>query len=476
MEFIFPLIIIAIVIGYYWGKYSKRKIPSTPKPYFDSGNQQLLADIVESLLAGNHLFLTGSAGTGKTYMIKNIAREISKRYKEVVLAATTGIGACQIREVTGLRLSSYIKGLGTLHSAAILPISDMPDTPDRIEAGKERLINTSVVIIDEISMLDSLTFDRFMERLQPNTGILAVGDFFQLPPVRSTPEGHPDFIFRSENFADFKLIELQTIYRQGDEDFIKFLQDTRFGTPDWNFLDNVNKNFDSAFPVLCGTNIEVDTYNSNEIGAINHPVIESIAYPEIPNPRYTTGQALAWLTTNTRAKTHLILKNTMRVLCIQNHGQLVNGDLGTIEDISLEKFNGTGLPQWVDVKFDRLEIGLRKMAPFGFEKIYFNPHTNREKIDFTVKQYPLIPAYGITVHKSQGMTLDQANIDGNKINFAPGQAYTALSRVRTPSGIMLQNGNNLAAFSAPSVIEYYRNAPRFEKPTEDLSNCICGII
>lgn len=237
MGFIFLLIITAIVIGYYWGKYSKRKIPPTPKPYFDSGNQQLLADIVENLLAGSHLFLTGSAGTGKTYMIRNIAREISRRHKEVVLAATTGIGACQLREVTGLRLSSYIKGLGTLHAAAILPISDMPDTPDRIEAGKERLRNTSVVIIDEISMFDSLTFERFMERLQPNTGILAVGDFFQLPPVRSTPEGHPDFIFHSEYFADFKIVELKTNYRQDNPKFIQFLEDLRFGNPDWSFLD-----------------------------------------------------------------------------------------------------------------------------------------------------------------------------------------------------------------------------------------------
>ena len=465
MEYVFLIIITAIAVSYYWSNRLKRRIQSAPKPYFDSGNPQLLADIVESLLAGNHLFLTGSAGTGKTYMIKNIARGISRRYKEAVLAATTGIGACQLREVTGLRLSSYIKGLGTLHSAAILPRSNMPDTPGGIETGKQRLRKASVVIIDEISMLDSLTFERFMERVQPNTGILAVGDFFQLPPVRCTPEGHPDFIFHSENFADFKLIELQTIYRQGDEDFINFLQDMRLGNPDWSFLDNVNENFDSAFPVLCGTNKEINTYNSDGIRAINHPVIESIAYPEISNPKYTKDRALAWLSQNTRAKTHLILKNTMRVLCIQNHGRLVNGDLGTIEDISSEKFNGTGLPQWVDVKFDRSGIGLKRMTPFGFEKKYFNPRTNQETTDFTVKQYPLIPAYGITVHKSQGMTLDKANIDGNRINFASGQAYTALSRVRTPSGIMLQNANNLAAFSSPLVVEYYRNAPRFEKPT-----------
>ena len=230
-------------------------------------------------------------------------------------------------------------------------------------------------------------------------------------------------------------------------------------------MNNVNRNFNPALPVLCGTNNEVDTYNSDRIRAINHPVIESIAYPEISNPNYTRDRALAWLSQNTRAKTHLILKNTMRVLCIQNHERLVNGDMGTIENISSERFNGTGLPQWINVKFDRPGIGSRRMTPFGFEKKHVNPNTNQEKTDFTIKQYPLIPAYAITVHKSQGMTLDKANIDGNKINFASGQAYTALSRVRTPSGIMLQNGNNLAAFSSPLVVEYYRNAPRFEKPT-----------
>ncbi|MBN2377292.1 MAG: AAA family ATPase [Sedimentisphaerales bacterium] len=463
MGFTLLLVIAAIVIGYFWGNYSKRKIPPTPKPYFDSGNQQLLEDVVENLLAGDHLFLTGSAGTGKTYMIRKIAQRISREHKEVVLAATTGIGACQLREVTGLQLSPYIKGLGTLHSAAILPISDLPDTADRIEAGKNRFKCTSVVIIDEISMLDSFTFERFMERLRPKTGILAVGDFFQLPPVRSTQDGHPDFIFNSKYFNDFKIIELQTVYRQKDKAFVDFLQDMRLGNPDWNFLENVNEKFDSAFPVLYGTNNEVDAYNDDRIKAINQNEVESVACPEILNPNYTEDRALAWLSQNTRAKINLILKNTMRVLCIQNHERLVNGDLGTIDDVSIESFDGTSLPQWVDIKFDRPEIGLRRMTPFFFEKKYINPHTNQEKTDFKVKQYPLIPAYAITVHKSQGMTLDKANIDGNRINFASGQAYTALSRVRTPSGIMLKNANNLAAFSSPSVIEYYRNAQRFEK-------------
>ena len=136
-------------------------------------------------------------------------------------------------------------------------------------------------------------------------------------------------------------------------------------------MNNVNRDFNPDFPVLCGTNREVDKYNSDGIRAINYPVVESIAYPEISNPRYTKERALAWLSHNRRAKTHLILKNTMRVLCIQNHGRLVNGDIGTIEDISSEKFNGTGLPQWVDVKFDRPGIGLRRMTPFSFEKKYF---------------------------------------------------------------------------------------------------------
>lgn len=468
MDYMFLLVVLAVIIGYLIGKRSPHKIiepiqKSQQKPYFDSGSPELLQDIVSSLLQGKHLFLTGSAGTGKTYMVKNIARDISRRQREVVLAATTGIGACQLREVTGLRLSAYIKGLGTLHSAAILPISEMRDTPERIESGKQRFSNTSVVIIDEISMLDRLTFERFLTRLRPGIGILIVGDFFQLPPVRATQEGHPDFIFASEFYADFELIQLKTIYRQAEQDFIAFLEDLRLGCPNWTFLDDVEHNFDPDFPVLCGTNSEVSNYNNERIGEISYPPIQSIACPEISHLGYTENHALAWLTNNTRAETRLILKCSMRVLCIQNHSGLVNGDLGTIINISPDRFEGTGLPLWVDVRFDRPGVGLTRMAPFKFEKKRVNPRNNQEESDFIVRQYALIPAYAITVHKSQGMTLDKANIDGNRINFASGQAYVAISRVRTKSGIMLQNANNLAAFVHPSVKEYYQNAPQFQR-------------
>ena len=174
---------------------AKSSVLVHPYPYHDARNPVLLADVVEGLLSGGRIFLSGGAGTGKTTLVRRIANQLVQRGKRVVLAASTGIAACQLRDETGIHNSRYCQGPSTLHAAAFLPRVEMPDSKRRIQSGRRKLKRADVVIVDEISMVDRITFDRFLERVEPETGLLVVGDFFQLPPVPRNEEGLPDFAF-----------------------------------------------------------------------------------------------------------------------------------------------------------------------------------------------------------------------------------------------------------------------------------------
>ncbi|MHC4521334.1 MAG: AAA family ATPase, partial [Planctomycetota bacterium] len=211
---------------------SKPKVLGHEYSYCDARNPTLLVDVVEGLLEGKRIFLSGGAGTGKTTMVRKIANEIAGRGKTVILAASTGIAACQLRDETGLHDSRFIRGPATLHSAAHLPWAEMPDSERRLEFGKRKLRKASVVIVDEISMVDRITFERFLARVKQGTGVLAVGDFFQLPPVPKNEDGQPDFAFDSPEFAQFELIDLETVLRQAEPHFIEFLKDLRHGRVD----------------------------------------------------------------------------------------------------------------------------------------------------------------------------------------------------------------------------------------------------
>jgi ATP-dependent exoDNAse (exonuclease V) alpha subunit len=425
----------------------------------------LLDDIIRYLGEGKRLFLSGGAGTGKTTLVRKIAQEISDTGQEIVLTASTGLAACQLRDETGIRNSRYIKGPTTLHSAAYLPISQMPDSSRRISDGARKLEKAAVIVIDEISMLDRITFDRFLQRVSPGTGLLAVGDFFQLPPVMKDEAGQPDFAFHSPAFASFELIELQTVLRQAEPRFIEFLKRLRDGNVDPALLAEVEGDFDPDYPVLFGTNLQSDRHNKMCIAAIEQPSVTSVCKVNKGDPE----EAVKWLETYTRTKAHLAMKRFMRVLCIQNHEELVNGDLGTIVGICSESVPDTELPGWIDVQFDREGVGTRRVFPFEFQERKWDSRNKKEDVRFAVLQFPVVPAYGLTVHKAQGMTLAVVNIDGSRVNFVPGHVYVALSRVQSLSGLRLRNAEGFHAFTEPTVLNYYRTARRFVAPDQGAS-------
>jgi len=429
-------------------------------PYYDARNPVLLTDIVEGLLEGRRIFLSGGAGTGKTTLVRTIANEIAGRGREVILAASTGIAACQLRDETGLRDSPYIRGPGTLHSAAHLPRAEMPDSERRVKYGTHKLRKAAVIIIDEISMVDRVTFERFLNRVRLGTGILAVGDFFQLPPVPRDEEGQPNFAFNSPDFHQFELIDLQTVLRQAEPHFVAFLKNLRHGRVDQAVLAGAARQFNPDFPVLFGTNRQADRHNQRCIGAIDSPAVFSSCQVKKGDP----DEAARWLETQTRAKAQLEIKKDMRVLCIQNHDELVNGDLGTVTEIGEAPDEGIEMPAWIDVAFDREGVGKRRLFAYDFEGRIWNSRQNKEDVKFAVRQYPIMPAYALTVHKAQGLTLDVVNIDGSHVNFVPGHVYVALSRARTLDGVRLRNPQGFDAFYDPNVLLYYQRAEPFCEP------------
>lgn len=433
----------------------------------DSGDTRLRRDVCSALLEGGRLLLTGAAGSGKTYFVRELVRELANSLAtegqrpddRIVLTASTGIATTQL---FGLA-PKFVAGPFTVHRAGRIPWNSQPDPAPAITHGQACLACACVIIVDEISMLDSTTFERLMKRVPPNAGILAVGDFFQLPPVPCDEKGQPQYVFRSPDFGSphfpFEMIELTGNHRQTDPEFDQHLHDVRRGGFDASYYDDVPNEFDMEHPVLFGVNRQVDAYNRLRLSQLRTPSV-------FVRPAVDVGErdrALKWLETNTRAMSQLELKEGMRVMCIQNHfadgRNVVNGDLGTVRSIGAVHSDGFPMVQVVFDSFSRLGE-VTTIQSFRFEDRRLLPD-GTEEVMLAVRQIPLRPAYGLTVHKAQGLTLNVVNIDGARIDFAPGQVYVAISRCRTKAGLRIANAGMLRAFAAGCVGQYYRTATRW---------------
>jgi ATP-dependent exoDNAse (exonuclease V) alpha subunit len=219
-------------------------------------------------------------------------------------------------------------------------------------------------------------------------------------------------------------------------------------------------------PILFGTKAEATLHNERQIAAIRSKSFYS-------NAKVLVGErvkAIRWFENHTRAMQRFHFKRGMRVMCIQNHslgGRVIvaNGDLGTI--VGVGPASDDGLPEFLRVTFDRFG-GTLPISRYEFKKTIFV--RGQERTVFKVKQFPFVPAYALTVHKAQGLTLDVANVDGARITFAAGQVYVAVSRCRTKGGLRIRNANGFNAFTRPQVEEYYGNARRFQLKSGDGKN------
>lgn len=393
------------------------------------------------LKKGGNVFLTGEPGSGKTHTINRFTEWLDANRKRYAVTASTGIAATHINGQTihswsGIRIKSNL----TARQIETM-LSD--------EYVYARLLNTDVLIIDEVSMLDAQFIDDLdavlraaRDTLEPRPfggiQIVFVGDFFQLPPV--TKDRKMRFAFEAKSWQEAKLAVcyLHEQHRQSDQTFLQILSDMRAGT-----LSEYGKGFLKARMVppkesgvkthLFTHNMEVDYLNNMMLGRIDGAVTTfTMRTRGIP---FLVGK----LKDSCLSPEKLDLKIGATVMFTRNNFDdgYVNGTIGTVTGYD---FNG-----WPIVESKSGNRYTARPAEWSFQE------HGEEKARIT--QVPLKLAWAITVHKSQGMSLDEAIIDLSK-TFEYGQGYVAISRVRSLEGLILEGMNDMVFQMHPKVVEY----------------------
>ncbi len=395
-------------------------------------------------LEKNNLFLTGGAGTGKSYLIKELIDHYKKEYQGVVALGSTGISAVN---VGGQTIHSFFV-FGICSNLQELSKNDRYNK-SRIKELSKLLKNTDLIIIDEISMVSAELFEMILYRLRQTKyegRLMVVGDFYQLPPVRkkqNLSQGVLDqgvYAFESSAWSvfDFITLELTKIKRTANEEFMKILQKLRKGEIDFDvfsYLETLRKNsFENQenATVLFGTNAQADRLNLQKIASVNRPQIELPSIVKIKDPSIDQRRIQSWKK-NLPIVENLKLKEGIPVIFTTNKwGSYHNGERAVIEHIDSDSIvvekNGRL------IKVDRFSFDMSK-------SVLSEEGMVEDETICTLEQFPIRPAYAITIHKSQGMSIENLICNVDTI-FADSQFYVALSRATNPKLLKLQYGRN----------------------------------
>jgi hypothetical protein len=393
------------------------------------------------LKTGNNVFLTGSAGTGKTFVLQEYIDYLRDNKIFPTILAPTGIAA------------SLLKGK-TIHSFFSLGIKDSFSDEDIFDIVtktylKKRFENLQVLIIDEISMVSPTIFtvmDKILQGFRKNNRpfggvqVILSGDFFQLPPIHKEPT-NKRFAWQSPSWkdADFQTCYLTKKYRQEQKNhLVTILDNIREGKISQETINLLDSRIDAELDLeneatkLYTHNYDVDNINIQELEKLSG---ELHIYPF---SKSGTSKNVETILRNSLLSPTLQLKKDTLVMFIKNakEGEYVNGTTGKV--IGFNKETDAPIVQI----FKDIKIEVQK------EKWTIENELGDELA--SVMQYPLKLAWAITVHKSQGMTLSSAEIDLSK-TFETGQGYVALSRIRDLNGLRL-NGYNEKALQVDQII------------------------
>lgn len=401
----------------------------------DNYEQQLAYDLVAN--TNRCLFITGKAGTGKTTFIQRIQKEIQKNF---VVLAPTGIAA-------------IAAGGQTVHSFFGFPMEVIgPHTKLQVSFSNEELLrHVDTIIVDEASMLRSDMvdgMDRYLRLAFHNNmpfggkQIIFVGDLFQLPPVvrKGTVDdemlcdlygvGTP-FFYKANVLKRMNLpkIEFKKVYRQTDNTFIEILNKMRIGEVGHTELEILNDHVSSSDDmgdysvILAGFNKKAERINEIKLNALKG---DEMVYNGVKTDEFKSGDC--------PAPEHLRLKIGAQVIFCKN-------------DYSAKCANGT-IAKVICLDDDVIQVQLEngnkvrvvRTTWESYERIY-NRETHRieSKVVGSYSQFPLKLAWAITIHRSQGMTFDRMHFDLSWGTFAAGQAYVAISRMRSLAGLSLSN-------------------------------------
>lgn len=377
------------------------------------------------------LFLTGKAGTGKSTLLKQF---LNTTKKNVINLASTGIAAVNT-------------GWSTIHSFFRLHPNVKLDEVKPIRGNNlEVLKEADIIIMDEVSMVRADLLDCVSRCINLSlTGkddlpfggkqMIFIWDLFQLAPIVSYEERNAfkdlyksEYFFSAKNYEKLnpKVIELQKVYRQEEEDFIDILNKIRIWIFEDKDLDYINKNIiedmdslESGTIVLTTTNADADTINQKNLSKLDSELHFSEAEIEWEVPKSFYPNAI-----------NLNYKVWAQIMMLRNTAERKNGSIGRIleiyEDIVI-----------VEIDDEEYEVELYEWKIF---KHFFNKKTKKiitETVG-TFTQFPFKLAWGITIHKSQWLTFDNLCVDFGKRVFAKWQAYVALSRAVTTNWLLLK--------------------------------------
>ena len=388
------------------------------------------------LKAGENVFLTGSAGAGKTYTLNQYINYLKARKVPVAITASTGIAA------------THMNGM-TIHTWAGIGIKDFLSDADLKNMKerkylKEHLENAQVLIIDEISMLHAKQLNLVNQVLKyfkdsddafGGIQVIVAGDFFQLPPVGKNDERNRDkFCFMSDAWveAKFRVCYLTEQHRQGDDYLNDILNAIRAQSIDHQHIQALehtrHQDIGDTFTRLYTHNMDVDNINFKHLNEIE---TESKQFDAVCDGNE---KLIETLKSSVRAPEILNLKKHAKVMFVKNNFDMgyINGSLGEV--IGFEEDDDHGiLPK---VKLTDGTVLLVEPETWSVEN-------DAGKTIASFQQIPLRFAWAITIHKSQGMTLEAAEINLSH-TFEKGQGYVALSRLKSLSGLRLLGFNSQA--------------------------------
>lgn len=402
------------------------------------------------LKTGANVFLTGEPGSGKTHTINRYVAYLREQGIEPAVCASTGIAATHIG---GYTIHSWC-GIGVKSNITEYDL----DLISQKEKVVKRVRSAKVLIIDEISMLSSQTLDsvdtvlRVLRNSDEAFGglqVIFVGDFFQLPPIVKAQQSdtmeisydeQSPFAFYAQSWKRAKplVCYLEEQHRQDDHTFLEILSALRRGSVSGDLKKKLSARITE--PPKKNTHTKLFPHNAN-VDRLNDAELEKI--PSLPR-RYDMRSKGAMplveaLKRSCLSPEALSLKVGAKVMFTKNdpEGEYYNGTLGTVLEFS--KISGNPI------------VKLNSGRVIEVDTVEWMVQDGNKKLA-SIEQLPLRLAWAITVHKSQGMSLDAAIIDLSNA-FEYGQGYVALSRVRTLDGLYLLGLNDKALEVHPEVME-----------------------